>query len=227
MLTILKSEIQYHSIILLIYISTMLLTGFLGRIFSIEMLSSIFFIMIFVFVMLQNWFTLRNKEKRELLLARLPIPLYKLGLNRILAVHLAIIIGIFCYLGFLVSLTTQKAIHYSKLQEMYTFLIVGFSIYFISRDLLFAFFRKLGVNVQRILISIFLLGLGLNLLTLIAIKQIKQTGSTSHTLFSAIDYLVYHNFFQGVTGFVQFIFIIAVFSGITILSFNHRKAYLE
>jgi len=103
--------------------------------------------------------------------------------------------------------------------------VIGY--YFISRDLLFVFFRKLGGNVQRILIGIFLLGLGVNLLTLIAIKQIKQTGSTSHTIFSTIDYLVYHQFFQGFTGIVQFIFIIVVFSGITILSFNRRKAYLE
>jgi len=216
MLTILKAELQYHSIIFMIYISAMLLTGFLERIFAIEMLSSIFFIMIFVFVLLQNWFTLRNKEKRELLLVRLPVPFYKLGLNRILAVHLAVLIGIICYFSFMISSTPRKVIHYSKLLEIYTFLIVGFSIYFVSRDLLFTFFRKLGVNVQRILIGIFLLGLGVNLLTLIAIKEIKQTGSTSHTLFSAIDYLVYHHFFRGVTGIALFIFIILVFSEITI-----------
>ncbi|MBN2088090.1 hypothetical protein JW964_00675 [candidate division KSB1 bacterium] len=227
MFTILKSEINYHYIVFIIYLSAMLLTGFLGHIFSIEMLSSIFFIMIFVFVMLQNWFSLRNKEKRELLLARLPIPLYKLGLNRIIAVHIAILIGIICYLGFFISKTPQNTINYSKLLEMYTLLIFGFSIYFISRDLLFVFFRKLGVNAQRILIGIFLIGLGVNFITLIAIKQIKQTGSTSHTIFSTIDYLVCHHFFQGFTGIVQFIFIIVVFSGITILSFNRRKAYLE
>lgn len=227
MFAIIKAEIIYHRLIFINCTTAIILIGFLGHLMPLESINSLFFMMIPVFIMLQNWFSFRNKEKREHLIARLPVPVYQIGLIRILAVHFAILIGVVFYSISCLSGFSKIEFQLSNLFKFYIFFIFSFSVYFIFRDSLLAFFRKKGITLNMVILLFFLIILGLNILTIVAFVQAKNATTNSVTILTFIDYLVYHRFFAGVTGTIKFIFSIIFFSVITVITFNRRKTYLE
>jgi hypothetical protein len=137
-----------------------------------------------------------------------------------------------------------------KLLIAFALILFLFSAYFISRDLLLVFFRKIGFSKTRMVVAATLLLLGFNLLGLavmmnrnpadpafINIKPVVMFFKTS-TLFNTgpgIARLLSVNFLFALLTVISFrrrriarlLSVNFLFALLTVISFRRRRAYLE
>lgn len=117
-----------------------------------------------LYLLLQIWIGVRNKEFRERKLALLPLPVFKIALARILII--AITACFLCSFYFILQQLPhlEVAIDFEPLLAGVGFFMLLFSAYFIIRDLFLYRIRAGGVTKLRMKLFLILLIFVLNLL---------------------------------------------------------------
>lgn len=178
-------------------------------------------------LMLQNWAVFRNKEKRGYLQMRLPVSLRHIALTRILLVTLASSCYLVLYAFICFGLMTSGRVNYVALSIIFGIILLVFSVYFILRDLLFDFFRKLGFTKERMLVALLLVMVGFNILGVYVMIQTNTSGTAPLPVRATFDFLRRNNPFSGEYGTVKFLALSALLASLTVVSFGRRKSYLE
>jgi hypothetical protein len=180
-----------------------------------------------LFILAQNWNTFRNKERREYKNAILPVSKYRLGRARIIIVlllSLSVIIGYDLVARFADSGTITYVIPGEILIGI---ILIGFSIYFIMRDLLLAFLRRVGLTANRMILVLTVMAIGFNILGIVAFIQAKSSPDSMSWIGTGFEFLKNNNPFAGDYGSILFFVTSLVIAGLTVASYINRKYYLE
>lgn len=221
---ILKAEFNYHKKIFLGFFGFLPFICFHAINPILEDLSANYLIFMLIFLMLQNWNTFRNKENRERQHIRLPLSIKKIALARIFM----IIIPCLGFIGFysLIYSLLAGPIDHIRLLISFSMILLGFSIYFIIRDLFLSFFRKIGFTKNRIVIGLVLIMLGLNLLGIFFFTRTTNTGAPPVNMELLAKFV---RFLQGADMYVATKFIVSslALASSTLFSFGRRRSYLD
>lgn len=221
---ILRAEIEYNIIRILIFSAFILLICFyellvIGTREGYTLLVS-YGLMVF-------WITFRNKERRGLQQARLPLSIKQLALSRfILALLFSFGFSILYYLTYFLF-NFRKPVQPEKLIIYGCIILFGASLYFIFSDLRGKSSEKFKHIKTRIKAVMILLVGGLMFLTFYAIFQFKQTGEVP-VLLRYLDYI--NLFFEPPVNHREMIifFILSLGLGyLTVFTFSWRKNYLN
>jgi hypothetical protein len=183
-------------------------------------------ILVLIYLAAQYWVSLHNKERREYSQFLLPVSLFQMSLARL------IILGFFCVIILaeyilISSIPTQGKLSYVIPETILAGIILtGYSIYFIIRDLLLQFFRRIGFTSQRMILVLVVAGIGFNLLGFYALLQVKQ-GNSPGIIENIIEFAIEHNPFSGDLGSIKFFGFSLLTAFLTLLSYSKRKSYLE
>lgn len=224
MFTLIKSEIIYLKILAVVMFAVIPLVAFLQT--ALEDVGN-FALLAVLFLLLQNWNTFRNKEKREYKNILLPISARKIAISRLAIVIIFCLAAVFFYrliqLFFPAELFT-----YSIAAPVITgIILLGFSIYFILRDLLLVFFRRIGLTAPRMLMLIAFTGIALNILGVAVLIQTKSSGRPPAFLPAIIEGFKTYNPYNGASGPYLFLLTSVIAGLVSIISYSKRKAYLE
>jgi len=230
---VLKNEIQYQKIGFLVYSSFLLLIVLL-EIERAKMLfgehrflsaSTLVFLKFWVcFMIMQRWTINVNQEKREHIFRILPVPLYQMALLRlVMMVVIGILMAGITYLTYALF-NSFELFRIRSVIISVSALLFMYSAYFIFRDLLLAFFRRIGWTRQRLMPIIFLLLFGLNLLGLILMIQAKQQKGFLLPLGRMIDFVIQHNPFVGEYGLERFVGLTLIFVALSVVTFCRKQS---
>ena len=224
---LLKAEFRYHQKIFLGFLVLLpIILSYAIYPFHEDMTPGLW-MFVMIFLMLQNWNTFRNKEKRDRQHATLPLSLNIIAGGRILLVIFPALGYIVLYALLVWVLDPVEPLSHRKLLTAFGFILLGFSVYFIFRDFLLSFFRKIGFNKSRMIVAGLLIILGFNLLALAAFMHSNSGGRLPFDIKPIITFFKTTPLFNsddGVAKFLGFNFLIAC---LTVFSFSRRKAYLE
>jgi hypothetical protein len=223
MWVLIKSELQYQKFVFLI--SPLIITVLfylqivehdLGNIIVVALL----------FWLGSFWNSHNNKERRVYQLHKIPLSTFQLALSRILT-FIILCLPVLIIHKTLAYFFSDQIYGYKMSQEIIlALLLTGFSIYFILRDLLLAFFRRIGLTANRMIMIITMAVIGLNILGIFFFIQADSSGADSvplKTVFSFIKNLVIL-----VNQNTLVVIVLAfVFAGLTMISFPKRQTYLE
>jgi len=151
----------------------------------------------------------------------------KRAFSRVLIIVICIIVFLAVFFLILTLVNPQAEFEYLSLMKNLAVLVSVFTIYFLVRDLLYDFFRRLGFNKQRVIFGAVVLTLGLNFLTVISVMLIKQTGKTYIPIGTVFDYIFNAQPFDGSYGHLKFLAFCATGLLISVFSYINRKSYLE
>jgi hypothetical protein len=186
--------------------------------------SPTFVIFLLGLLTIQNLMIYRSREKREIMLARLPVTYHRLALSRILLVASALGIIIAFYLLFRLLFGVETHQISLKLSGFYMTLLLLFSVYFCARDLLLYALRNNTIykltkeRAQNMLMFAVLL---LNLLGLFVFYlRPKAIGHIFEFIFE-------HNPYASITGVAKLTAIALLFAVFSIFTYTKRRSYLE
>ncbi|MCP4725025.1 MAG: hypothetical protein GY863_08320 [bacterium] len=218
MLKILKAEISYNKASLVLLFALFL------------MLSKYDFLMfLLAFVMLNTINTIRNKELRERRLALLPVSIASPAISRIMIMALPFLI--FTVFTFIVLLII-KAEEWRLIKSWIVvngLIIMGFSVYFILRDLTLEYFRRIGLTKNIFIKIVFIFIIFMNLLgiyTMLATNADWPNPAGDIIKFFREDFPAY-NPFSGEYGSYYFLILSVMLAASTIYTYSKRKSYLE
>jgi len=223
MWAIIKTELNYQKLVFLISIMIIPVLFYLQ---TIERDLGNIVIVALLFWLGSFWNSHNNKERRVYQFHRIPLSSFKLALSRI-SIFIIICLPILVVHKTLAYLYNDLIYGYQMSQEMIlAILLSGFSIYFILRDLLLTFFRRIGLTANRMIMIITIAVIGLNMLGVYFFVQAKNSGADSLPLKAIFNFIKDTVLFvnQHTALFISFSFIIAA---ITLISFPKRKTYLE
>ena len=224
MLFLIKSEINYSKILILILFPLIPILVFLQT--AIEDMGNMALLAV-LFILLQNWNSFRNKERREYRNFLLPLTARQIAISRLSIIFIFSILTVFFYV-LIQSLIPIDIFHYNINPSIIIGIIVlGFSAYFILRDLLLVFFRRIGLTAPRMLMLIAFIGIAFNILGVFVLIQTKSSGKPPAFLPLIIEGFKTYNPFNGASGPYLFLLFAVIISLFSIISFNRRKAYLE
>ncbi|MFQ5824104.1 MAG: hypothetical protein ACE5JB_08635 [bacterium] len=226
MWSILKAEFNYHKKIFL---------GFsifvpLLRIYAtspIEDLPPNYLMFWMMFLMVQSWYAFRNKEKRERQLTRLPITMRKMALARIFMVIISSLSFIVFYAIMYFVLDPVKPVNQWIWIVSFGIILFGFSVYFILADLFSDFFRKIGFTKNTMVVGIALFMIGFALLGLFFSVTTSATGKPPIPIGPIIQFIKVNNPFGGEYGIAKFMVLSIVSACLSVVTYGHRKSYLE
>ena len=227
MLEILKTEFSYHRRIFGGFACTIPLFSLYAAYPIGDNLHYELWMVYAIFSMLIYWFTYRSKERREYTYTILPISLLIKALARILIVVIGT--AVFLSIFFLILILLNPAAEFDSLALMKSLAVMVsiFAVYFLTRDVLYDFFRQIGFNKQRTIFGALLLTLGLNFLTVISVIQLKQTGKTFIPIGPAFDYLLAMQPFDGPNGIWKFSAFCSAGLFTTVFTYLFRRSYLD
>jgi hypothetical protein len=191
----------------------------------LEDLSPVYILAQMMFLATLYWMIYRNREKRDRYVMRLPLSLAKLGAVRLLTIAMGIAIHVLLYIPF--PLFAGKPLSFSGFLIALGFIVSLFSIYFIFRDTLFLFLRRIGLTSNRVLVIAVFLGLGLNILGMRIALQAKTTGKVPVFVDAIANFLIRDNPFTGEFGLLKFLLCSALLTFLSILAFKRRRSYVE
>lgn len=178
-------------------------------------------------LMLQNWAVFMNKEKRGYLQMRLPLSLRRIALTRILLVMIASSGYLVLYASICFGVITGGRVNYVALSMIFGIILLVFSVYFITRDLLLDFFRKLGFTKERVIVALLLVVVGFNILGVYVMIQTNTSGTAPLPVRATFDFLRRNNPFSGEYGAVKLLALSTLLVSLTVFSFGRRKSYLD
>jgi hypothetical protein len=227
MLHLLKAEFGYHWRIFVGFAFTIPLFSIYAAFPLSETLSYESWMIYAIFMMLIYWYTYRNKERRDYAYATLPLSLLERALLRglIMIIGVVVFIGLFLVLQML--LNARVEVNQVVMMKGLALVVTVFVIYFLVRDLLYDFFRRLGFNKQRVIFGALILTLGLNFLTVLSLMMIKNSGESYIPIRPVFDFIFSSQPFAGSRGPWLFLGFCSVSLAISVFSFTKRKSYLE
>jgi hypothetical protein len=223
---LIRSEFDYNRKLFLGLVAVIPLLSLLV-VYPIEDFSPNLLAFTMTLLMLQNWAVFRNKEKRVCQQIRLPLSLRRIALTRILLVMIASSGYLVLYAFICFGLMTSGRVNYVALSMIFGIILLVFSVYFILRDLLLDFFRKLGLTKERMIVALLLVVVGLNILGVYVMIQTNTSGTAPLPVRATFDFLRRNNPFGGEYGAVKFLALSALLASLTVISFERRKSYLE
>ena len=187
-------------------------------------LSASYLLFILCFLAMQNWTVYKNREHRDNLMTRLPVSSYILALVRILMLLLIWILfwGVFV----LLCIVSSAELDLKSAMISIAVLITGFSIYYMIRDHLYQFFRVLGITAQKILFSVALLILGLNILGIFFFIRTSATGSPPVSLRFLTQFARYFKY-ADVAETVKITAVGTLFALLSLASYLKKNSHLE
>ena len=218
MLKILKAEISYNKASLILLFALLL------------MVSKYDFLMfLLAFVMLNTINTTRNKELRERKLALLPVSMSSPAIVRITILAMPFLIfTVFTFTALLIISRDEW-----RLIESWIFvnglIIMGFSVYFILRDLTLEFFRRIGLTKNKFVKIVFIFIIFMNLLgiyTMLATNN-DWPNPAGHVIRFFKEAFPAYNPFSGEYGGYYFLIFSVMLAASTIYTYSRRKSYLE
>jgi len=221
---IVQSEIKYNRYLFAVFISMVPLNYI-----ALQMFQDIpnFFLLILMFLMLQNWLIIKNKERREYRDIQLPMSLPQIGMARIVI----IVTGGVCVITldyFINIIFSSKNAPLQINTLIYLGIILcGFSVYFIFRDLMLPFLRRIGLTKTRMIAGLMVMALIMNLLGVCAFFITKSSGKPPKLIEMLIYFIKNYNPFFGEYGLVKLVIFGICLSGLSVYTYMRRKTYLE
>jgi hypothetical protein len=224
---LLKAEIAYHKKIFLSFFVFIPLFWLYAVYPFMEDMPQGMWIFMMLFLMLQYWNIFRNREKRDRRFAMLPVSPIQIALARILIVICACFAYILLYRLFINLFNPVEYVNTRKLLITVALILFLYSTYFISRDLLLSFFRRIGFNKNRMIAAAVLLLLGLNVLGLAVMMNRNAADPAFSNINPIITFFKTSSLFNTDPGVAKLLGTNFLFALLTVFSFRRRKAYLE
>ena len=230
MVQILKAEISYNRGVIIVFFSFLPVIWLLSLVHleslfaPLESLAPSYLMFWVMFIMLQGWNSNRNKEIREFRQATLPLSRRKIAVARLMVVVLLSLSMITAYFSILKLIKPAQVIDFHTVISPFAFILAMFSIYFILRDRLLYFLRNNRIAKITREKSFMILMLS-NLIAVVAgfvafITRPKAIGTI-------VEFAIIHNPFSGEFSLERFFIVSVILAGLTIVTFNYRKSYLE
>jgi hypothetical protein len=223
---LLKAELEYNIMLFIIYL--MMTIGFT---FIEQALDDggRFYVAMILFLVVQNWLSLKGKQKRDRFIARLPKSSLLIGSLRIVMILASGVIIIAVYKSMHVVLGIQGHANYPvtgwKLLNYVSIVLFGFSLYFIISDLVTPRLRELknfDVIKERFFHILILLALLLQILGIVALMTKAPTIVTK-----LFDVLFFHNPFDNVRNIQIFAGISLILAWVSVVTFPKRRNYVQ
>ncbi len=224
---VIKSEFAYHHKLFGGFLIIIPFFWLVVRSLAVADLPLGMLLFVMLFLLLQNWTTIRNKDRRERLQALLPLPAFQTALARMAVVVFAALVYGAIHYFFVNLIFSGKPFDMPFMLKVCAIVIIGFSLYFVLRDFFAGFFRKFGIAKNSIVIGAVLVLLGLNFLGIFALHLVKTTGKSPVDLRPFLLFIVKSDPFAGEYGILKFFVWITIFSAVTVLTFRRRKSYLD
>lgn len=226
MVQILRAEIKYNLKLIVGFFLFLPVTWLLSF-NTFEDLSPNYIMFWLMFVMVQSWNSIRNKEIREYQQAALPLVRNQVALARLSMVVVLSLVMISTHFIAIHLIQPGRIINLTTVMLPFSILLFMFSLYYLLRDRLLYFLRHNRIfkitkeRTMGVLMIMVFLGVIFGMLGMVAFMD-RPTGITT-----VVDFVIAHNLFSGEFGFEKFFILSLVLSGLTIVTFNHRKSYLE
>lgn len=223
MAQILKAEIDYNLKLIVgffLFLPVMWLLSYN----AFEDLSPNYIMFWLMFIMVQSWNSIRNKEIREYQQAVLPLPRTSVAFARLGVVTILSLIMIAIHSMAIHLIQPERKMNFSTVMLPFAILLFMFSFYYLLRDRLLHFLRHnrvFKITKERTM-NILMLTVFLGMIFGIVAFMVRLTA-----IAPVIDFVITHNPFSGRFGFEKFFFPSLALAGLTIVTFNHRKSYLE
>ena len=173
MLALIKSEISYLKLLVIIMFALIPLVVFLQT--ALEDVGN-FILLAVLFLLLQNWNSFRNKERREYQNILLPLSARKLAISRMVIVIIFCLTVVLFYRMIQLFFPAELFAYNITNPVLIGIIVLLFSIYFILRDLFLVFFRRIGLTAPRMVMLIAFIGISLNILGVAVLIQTKSSG---------------------------------------------------
>ncbi len=221
---ILKAELDYHKRLFAGFVGFVILLGFYAANSFIEDLSPNYILFLMMFLLLQNWNTLRNKERRDFQIVQLPVSIGLIALARIVMIFIVFVmlVGPFTLMQFLLT----RSVDYIHSLIGLGIILMGFSIYYIMRDQILLFLRKMGITQSKMRWGLAVSFLALNFLGIFFFIKTSKTGSPPVSLDALVQFI---RFIKGARpqDLVKFFVPAITFACLTVISFSKRRSYFE
>lgn len=184
-------------------------------------------ILAIIFLLIQNWLGRRTKEKREYKTYLLPVSSYAIAFSRVIMIIASAVVFILIYQLILVFLNYEPFRYNISLTLTLGIMLFIYSIYFILRDLLLYYFRRIGLTANRMILILSMMGIILNMLGIYVFIITKSEGKAPEVIGVIIEgFKKYNPFFieNGSEFFLLFSFFLA---GLSLISYQRRAAYLD
>jgi hypothetical protein len=226
MVQILRAEIKYNLKLIVGFFLFLPVTWLLSF-NTFEDLSPNYIMFWLMFVMVQSWNSIRNKEIREYQQAALPLVRNQVALARLSMVVVLSLVMISTHFIAIHLIQPGRIINLTTVMLPFSILLFMFSLYYLLRNRLLYFLRHNRIfkitkeRTMGVLMIMVFLGVIFGMLGMVAFMD-RPTGITT-----VVDFVMAHNPFSGEFGFEKLFILSLVLSGLTIVTFNHRKSYLE
>ena len=224
MVQILKAELNYNLKLIIGLFLFLPVTWLLSFNAFDEDLSPNYIMFWLMFIMLQSWNSFRNKEIREFQQATLPLSRSKVALTRVVVVVILASGMNGVYFIVLRLIRPAQVISFSTVMLPFLIMVAMFSVYFMLRDRLLFFLRNNRISKitrEKSIMILMLLNLMAVILGFVAfMTRPKAIGSI-------VEFAIFLNPFSGEFGFEKFFIFSLILAGLTIVTFNYRKSYLE
>ena len=223
MVQILKAEIRYNLKLIIGFFLFLPLTWLLSF-NAFQDLSPNYIMFWLMFVMVQSWNSVRNKEARGYQQAVLPLSKIRVALARLGMVIVLSLAMIAIHSVVIHQIQQSLAMSFSTIILPLAILLFMFSLYYLLRDRLLYFLRHNRIfkitkeRTMNILMLTVFLGMIFGMVAFMA----RLT-----TIAPIIDFVIAHNPFSGEFGFEKFLILSLALAGLTLVTFNYRKSYLE
>ncbi len=223
---ILKAEISYNKILFAIYLMMVIGVALLEHALDD---GGRFYVALILFLVVQNWLSLKAKEKRDRFIARLPKSQKSIGGLRIgmIIASAALIICIYKVMHLVLGI--QGHANYPvtgwKLLSYVSIVLFGFSLYFIFTDMVTPRLRELKnfeVIKERIFQILVLLGVVLQILGFVAFMT-----KAPNALTRVFDLLFFNNPLDEVRNIQLFAGISVLVAWLSIKTFSRRRNYFQ
>ena len=187
-----------------------------------------FYVGMMLFLIVQNWMSFKAKERRDVLLSKLPLSTRSLSLVRLSMIFLSAILVILVYKSMHWILDIQGHANYPvtgwKLINYSSIALFGFSVYFIFSDLIVPRLRQLPnfqLIKERAFQVLLLLAVILQILGIVAFMT-----KAPNIMTDVLDVLFFNNPFDKVVNIQKFLVVSMMTAAISVFSYSARKNYL-
>jgi hypothetical protein len=209
---IIKSEFAYHRMLFFGIFSMILIIFFNGVNPFLEGLSFYFFSFLLIFIMLSNWNSRRNTEKRDRLLVTLPVASVKIALARILVMLIATLAFLLIVYFLQIAFLSNSPDNLPKAMKTGAILICIFTVYYILRESFLHMVRNWGLTRDRNARIVILVILALNIMGLVAFLGVSSLPQFFDAFRTVEKWVIHSQPFAGEYGILKFVLLGLVFN---------------
>lgn len=186
-----------------------------------------FLILLVLYLPLQVWITLRNKENRDFLQVRLPVANWQIAAARILLVITFSLVVVPLYKLIYILFAPEPRPYQGNPLVYAGMIVLGFSIYFMMRDLFLVFLRKIGITKERMIMILLFIAIGLNIVGVYYFVTFSAVGAPLTYIRPFLEFLVGRSPLHSGLGLIKFLLVCGLSALITIITYGIKKSYLE